>query len=183
MTKAEARQFYLEKRKALDDAYRDKLNQKLLDRIVSSDTFRKAGTIHIFLSMERTREPDTWKILALNKKFAVPRINSSGRLDHFYYEGLQQLKENRFGILEPVGGVAANIKEIDLVFVPLAAYDIDGNRVGYGKGYYDRFLKDVRSDCVKAGLSFFEPAEVFSDVEAHDVPLDLCFTSNKVYEF
>lgn len=183
MTKAEARVFYLEKRKALGDAERDTLNRKLLERIVSSDYFRKARTIHIFLSMERTREPDTWKILGLKKKFVVPRINSSGTLDHFYYEGLQQLKENGLGILEPIGGVAADIEAIDLIFVPLTAYDVEGNRVGYGKGYYDRFLKDVRPDCIKAGVSFFEPAEVFSDVEAHDVPLDLCFAPDKVYDF
>lgn len=183
MTKSEARKFYLEKRLALSDAERDELNLSIQKKVLESDYFREAETVHIFLSMERTREPDTWKLLDQKKKFIIPRINESGTLDHFYYEGLNQLKQNRFGILEPTHGVRASINKIDFVLAPLAAFDSEGNRVGYGKGYYDKFLKDCRPDCIIAGLSFFEAAQPFSDVEPHDVPLDVCFTPNWVYNF
>jgi|ERR1044071_2987041 5-formyltetrahydrofolate cyclo-ligase len=182
MTKAEARVFYLKKRQALSDAERDEFNRQIHKRILESTYFQEARTVHIFLSLERTQEPDTWKLLEQKKTFVIPRINSAGTLDNFYYEGLGQLKQSRFGILEPTDGIPANVSKIDFVFVPLAAYDVEGNRVGYGKGYYDKFLKDVRPDCIKAGLSFFEPAEKFSDVQAHDVPIDICFTPTALHD-
>lgn len=189
MTKAEARQFYLDKRKALNDAERDILNFQIYNRIFASGCLDLVKTVHIFLSIQRTQEPDTWQLVDKIRRelphirLVVPRINASGSLDHFYFEGLHQLKQSNFGILEPTQGIPASLSKIDFVFVPLVACDIEGNRVGYGKGYYDRFLKDCRPDCVKAGLSFFEPAETFSDVAAHDVPLDFCFTPGEVYKF
>lgn len=182
MTKSEAREFYLKKRQALSDAEREELNRQIHKRVLESDYFKSAETVHIFLSLQRTQEPDTWQFLEQKKTFIVPKINNAGALDHFYYEGLRQLKQSRFGILEPTHGIPANVSKIDFVFVPLAAYDVEGNRVGYGKGYYDKFLKDVRPDCIKAGLSFFEPAERFSDVESHDVPLDICFTPTALHD-
>jgi 5-formyltetrahydrofolate cyclo-ligase len=188
MTKAEARQFYLEQRKALSDAERDILNFRIYNRVFASGCLDLLHTVHIFLSMQRRNEPDTWNLIDKirrelpNIRLVIPRINASGTLEHYYFEGLHQLKQSRFGILEPTQGIPANIIKIDFVFVPLAAYDIEGNRVGYGKGYYDRFLKECRPDCVKAGLSFFEPAEKFSDVEAHDVPLDICFTPTALHD-
>jgi len=189
MTKAEARQEYLQKRQSLSDGQRDIFNLQIYNRFFASGYIDLVHTLHIFLSMERTREPDTWQMIDRirrempNIRLVVPRINDEGRLDHFYFEGLHQLRQNRSGILEPTQGIPASVNKIDFVLVPLAAVDADGNRVGYGKGFYDKFLKDCRPDCVKAGLSFFEPAERFSDVEDHDVPLDMCFTPNEVYNF
>lgn len=189
MTKAEARQEYLKRRLALNDAGRDILNLQIYNRFFAAGYLDQVKTVHIFLSMERTREPDTWQILdRIRREFphvrlVVPRMNEGYTLDHFYFEGLHQLKQNEFGILEPSGGIPANVNKIDFVFVPLAAFDEEGNRVGYGKGYYDKFLSTCRPDCLKAGLSFFEAVDYFSDVEEHDVPLDVCFTPAKVYRF
>jgi 5-formyltetrahydrofolate cyclo-ligase len=186
MTKNEAREEYLKKRQALSDAEISERNDKISRRIFESGCLDAVETIHIFLSLRRTNEPDTWHLidkLKHTKKLVIPRINTSGTLDHFYFEGMHQLKQSRFGILEPTHGIPASVNKIDFVFVPLAAIDVEGNRVGYGKGYYDRFLKECRQDCVKAGLSFFEPAERFSDVESHDVPLDLCFTPDKTHRY
>ena len=189
MTKKEARKEFLAKRKALNDAERDILNLQIYNRLFASDFLEMIHTVHIFLSMERTREPDTWQIIdkirreAPGIRLVVPKINENGTLDHIYFEGLHQLKLNEWGILEPSQGIPASINKIDFVFVPLAAFDVEGNRVGYGKGHYDRFLKDCRPDCTKAGLSFFKAAEKFSDVEEHDIPLDVCFTPERVYNF
>lgn len=73
--------------------------------------------------------------------------------------------------------------KIDVVFVPLLAYDNKGNRVGYGKGFYDHFLSECREDVVKIGLSFFEPEEAIEDVSATDIRLDYCVTPMTVYNF
>ncbi len=99
------------------------------------------------------------------------------------YDGSARLETNRWGIPEPLDGKTVPPLAIDLVFVPLLAFDLKGHRVGHGKGYYDRFLKLCRVDCIKAGLSFFEPVDAISDPDEHDVRLDLCITPYMTYEF
>lgn len=94
-----------------------------------------------------------------------------------------RLEPNRWGIPEPVAGRVISPEDIDMVMVPLLAFDLKGHRVGHGKGYYDRFLEICRRDCLKVGLSFFEPVDAIGDADAHDVRLDLCITPSKVYEF
>jgi len=90
---------------------------------------------------------------------------------------------NRFGIEEPVDGIHMFPAEIDLVIVPLLTFDRKGNRVGYGKGYYDRFLKQCRKDCLKIGFSYFEPINHIDDVNKHDIKLDYCITPETIYQF
>jgi 5-formyltetrahydrofolate cyclo-ligase len=92
-------------------------------------------------------------------------------------------KENVYGIEEPSEGKKINATDIDLVIVPLLAFDLKGYRVGYGKGYYDRFLKQCRKNTIKAGFSFFEPERLIDDIDHHDIPLDVCFTPEKTYSF
>jgi 5-formyltetrahydrofolate cyclo-ligase len=70
-----------------------------------------------------------------------------------------------------------------MVIVPLLAFDKQGNRLGYGKGFYDRFLSDCRPDVIKAGTSYFEPEERFEELDQYDVPLDLCITPNNIWKF
>ncbi|MEI9918858.1 MAG: 5-formyltetrahydrofolate cyclo-ligase [Bacteroidota bacterium] len=183
MTKAEARKLYLQKRTVLVGAH--EMSLRIHKNILASGYLKSAKTVHIF--MATMEEPDTWELIkdlrSRKKKIVIPRVNNSGTLDHFYYKNFEQLTEGAFGILEPTDGIPAKVEDIDLVFVPLVAFDKEGNRVGYGKGFYDRFLKNCRPDCVKAGLSFFPPADVFDDVEDHDIPLDVCFTPNNLYTF
>lgn len=189
MTKSEARKVYLKKRQALTDGQRDIFNLNIYHRIFASGYLDLVHTLHVFLSMERTQEPDTWQLIDRIRRempgirLVLPRIKDNGLLDHIYFEGLHQLKENALGILEPQQGVPAPVNKIDMVIIPLVAVDVEGNRVGYGKGFYDRFLKECRPDCKKIGLSFFAPTEKFSDVESHDVPLDMCFTPDGVIVF
>jgi len=90
---------------------------------------------------------------------------------------------NRHGIDEPVNGIPALAEEIDLLVVPLLAFDIQGYRVGYGKGYYDRFLKECKKDAVKVGFSFFDPENAIDDIHGYDVQLDHCITPGKIYNF
>ena len=70
-----------------------------------------------------------------------------------------------------------------MVFVPLLALDKKGHRVGYGKGFYDAFLKDCKPDVIKIGLSFFEAEDIVDDVFKSDVKLDYCVKPENVYEF
>lgn len=90
---------------------------------------------------------------------------------------------SKFGVAEPVDGVDMFPEEIDLVIVPLLAFDNNGYRVGYGKGYYDRFLKECREDALKIGFSYFAPVDMIDDIHAFDVKLDYCITPETIYKF
>ena len=94
-----------------------------------------------------------------------------------------EYKENEFAIPEPVVGELLPPEEIDAVFVPLLAFDKKGFRVGYGKGFYDRFLTCCREDILKIGFSYFDPVDSIEDMNEFDVPLNVCITPNKLYEF
>jgi 5-formyltetrahydrofolate cyclo-ligase len=65
----------------------------------------------------------------------------------------------------------------------LLAFDVKGNRVGYGKGYFDKYLKECREDCIKVGLSYYEPLDSIDDANEFDVPLDFCITPQRTYVF
>jgi 5-formyltetrahydrofolate cyclo-ligase len=90
---------------------------------------------------------------------------------------------NAFGIPEPKGGSEISPERIDLVIVPLLCFDKSGNRVGYGKGYYDRFLKKCRKDCIKIGFSYFSPIVSIDDTNEFDIPLDYGISPDAIHEF
>src|SRR5690606_28389472 len=93
--------------------------------------------------------------------------------------------KNRYGTPEPAGAEAIIIPpvDIDLVIVPLFCFDKKGYRVGYGKGFYDKFLQDTRADVIKVGLSYYDPIDKIQDLNEFDVPLDYCITPERMYEF
>lgn len=90
---------------------------------------------------------------------------------------------NEYEIEEPVDGIPIAGNTIGLVIVPLLAFDNNGNRIGYGKGYYDRFLAGCREECIKVGLSYFEPIDNIDDVNEHDIKLDYCITPGGIFAF
>ncbi len=120
--------------------------------------------------------------------FALPRIREIYQMDAVKVELngdhiISSATLNQYGISEPINGTIVEPMEIDLVFVPLLAFDENGYRVGYGKGYYDRFLSHCRQDVLKIGFSFFEAEPAIEDIDNYDVPLNLCITPLNVYEF
>jgi 5-formyltetrahydrofolate cyclo-ligase len=91
--------------------------------------------------------------------------------------------KNKYNILEPIGNNMVAPEILDLIFVPLLAFDKRGYRVGYGKGYYDRYLARCRKDVTTIGFSFFEPVDAIDDIGEFDVPLRYCITPSTIYEF
>lgn len=94
-----------------------------------------------------------------------------------------KLIENKYNIPEPVSDEIIDPQLIDVIFVPLLAFDNKGYRVGYGKGFYDRYLPGCAQDVVKIGFSYFEALDAIEDVNEYDVPLNYCITPMRVYEF
>ena len=90
---------------------------------------------------------------------------------------------NKFGIDEPIDGIDMIPSEIDMFIVPLLCFDKKGNRVGYGKGCYDRFLKQCRRDCIKIGFSYFDAIEKIDDINQFDIKLDYCITPSRIFTF
>ncbi len=187
--KKEIREHFLNKRFDLAKPEFDLLNQNLCASFFSSVELFDILTFHTFLPLKKKREPNTWQIIARLKKdfsqirIAIPKMNADNELVHFYFESRDQIKENKWGIPEPQFGEPTPIDKIDLVIVPLLAFDNEGNRVGYGKGFYDRFLTQCRPDCKKIGLSLFDPVNEISDANHRDVKLTHCVTPDRFYSF
>ena len=115
---------------------------------------------------------------------AVPRIDeSSETFDAVELQHGDPLQTNHLGIPEPTGATVINPQEIDVAIVPLLAYDTKGFRVGFGKGYFDKFLAHCNADIIKIGLSHFEPEEPIGDISTFDIPLNFCITPHKIFSF
>ena len=144
---------------------------------------------HIFLTSKKKKELNTRFILDIlvkkNKSVVVPKMIDKNSLEHVLLTKKTVLKENSFGILEPFSQNDKIVEPsiLDVVIIPLIIFDLNGNRVGYGKGYYDRFLKTCRKDIIKIGISFFEPVDSIIDVSKNDVSLDYAITSNSIFNF
>ncbi len=142
---------------------------------------------HIFLPIEKKLEIDTQGIISIllgfDKNIIVPKISSPTNLEHYLLTDNTKFITNSLGVPEPLDGITVNPKKIDVVFIPLLAFDEKGNRIGYGKGYYDRFLNQCRPNVIKIGLSIFEAEPEIDDVIPTDIPLDYCVTATKTYSF
>jgi 5-formyltetrahydrofolate cyclo-ligase len=177
MTKAELRKAYLTKRNLLSTAECLAFSHRLCENFFAHIDLSFVKVLHIYLPIEKNREPDTRLIIdRIRREFphiqlAVPRITKSGELENFFFEGFHQLKTNSWGIPEPQGGKSVNAADVDLVIVPLLTVDLNGNRVGYGKGFYDKFLSLCKPSCRRVGLSFFKPVETIEDLYTYDIPL------------
>jgi 5-formyltetrahydrofolate cyclo-ligase len=104
-------------------------------------------------------------------------------MSHFLLTDNTKIKKNEYNIPEPISGLPVPTEMIDVVFVPLLAYDKQGNRVGYGKGFYDKFLSQCKPDVIKIGLSFFDAEEQIDDILETDVKLNFCVIPNNTYLF
>jgi 5-formyltetrahydrofolate cyclo-ligase len=190
MTKASLRKEFLQKRLSLSEAEYAQLNFQLYQNFFSSIDISFIKVLHTFLPLQKNKEPDTWIIIdRIRREFphirlSLPRIEqATGTLENIFFEGLHQLEKNAWGIAEPKQGVATSSEQIDMVLVPLLACDTRGQRVGYGKGFYDKFLASCRPDCITVGISFFEPVEPIEDVNVFDVPLQYCLTPTTLHRF
>ncbi|SFD07948.1 5-formyltetrahydrofolate cyclo-ligase [Spirosoma endophyticum] len=196
MIKATIRQQFLAQRRALSidevSVRSQLLTQHFFEFLKASRLASESGVIHAFLPIIRQNEVDTWPIIwgiwenFSHLQVAVPVTNASTHtLSHYLLSPATLLVENRWGIPEPIPTDTQPLSsdEFSLILVPLLIFDQQGHRVGYGGGFYDRFLAECRPDCLKIGVSLFEPIECIDDVEPTDIRLDACITPWKTYRF
>lgn len=189
MTKLELRNIYKEKRKELSIHAIEKFNDLILINFQKSE-LPFINCVHTYLPSLKLAEPDTAKIIRYLEfknpllKIAIPKIDiHTAKMIHYHFDEEIEMITNAYGIDEPKDGELISEKEIDLVLIPLLAFDKKGYRVGYGKGYYDRFLSHCNPLVIKAGLSFFEPLDEIEDINGFDIPLNFCVTPQKLYIF
>ncbi len=143
---------------------------------------------HLFLTISEKKEIDTDPILHIlqgkDKNIVLSKADfTTGTLSNYLLTDSTVIKKNTWGIPEPLDGIEIPALKIDVVFVPLLAFDYSGHRVGYGKGFYDIFLAGCNKDVIKIGLSLFEAEDKIPEILISDVPLDYCVTPQKTYEF
>jgi 5-formyltetrahydrofolate cyclo-ligase len=141
---------------------------------------------HLFLTIEEQKEVDTSFILQIlagkDKEIVVAKSDfQTLEMQHFLLTDATKLKKNQYNIPEPIDGIEVPVFKIDVVFVPLLAYDKHKNRVGYGKGFYDAFLAKCKPETIKIGVSFFEPEEAIETISSQDIQLDYCVTPTICY--
>jgi len=195
-TKAELRRSALARRLALDAGEVAHRSDKLRENLFRQFPVKQWQWLHLFLPLEKRNEPNTWDVVrwvwgeALPLRLATPVVQPDGiSLKHYQLTPDAQLTRNRWGIDEPVPSpiTAPEVfpAMLDAVLVPLLAVDHTGQRVGYGGGFYDRFLAQCRQGTQFIGLNLLdeEPIRRIADVLPTDVPLTACITPSKVWRF
>ncbi|HRO74866.1 MAG TPA: 5-formyltetrahydrofolate cyclo-ligase [Crocinitomicaceae bacterium] len=187
MQKQALRTLYTAKRNELSQDTIHRLSQEITTQVFQNFDIR-SKTVSLFLTINTKKEIQTefllTKLLAQNNAISVSKSDfTTNNLQHYLYEGNEQLEISKFGIPEPTYGQEITSEKLDFVFVPLLCVDEKGYRVGYGKGFYDRFLSACRKDCVFIGLSFFEPIATIEDRHENDVPLHFVVTPTNVFRF
>ena len=185
MNKIEARKKYLDLRKKLD-------NVQIISKSISISNNLQDLPIwehnfyHIYLPIKEKNEVDTMPIINIlnnkKKKVLIPKSDfNNTTMKSFLLNDNTVLKKNKYGITEPIKNKEF-LGRIDVIFIPLVAYDLIGNRVGYGKGFYDKFLRNQNNKKLRVGLSFFNPEKRIK-IDEHDENLDFCVTPNRIFSF
>jgi 5-formyltetrahydrofolate cyclo-ligase len=184
--KLNIRQVYITQRKGLTTVQIHTNSREIGEQLFKHFDFQ-GKRISCFLSIPQQHEVDTTHItkkLANHNEIFVPVSDfNSHTMQHWKLLPEDQLEANRYGIPEPKLRVhEANPKSIDVVIVPLLICDVNGHRLGYGKGFYDRFLSECRADVLKIGLNYFEPISQIP-AEDTDIPLDFLITPTTCHAF
>lgn len=159
----------------------------IADRLIQSFNFEDKK-VHVFLPIFSQKEINTWltvdRLMSIGQVIVSRADFDSYEMTHVKLTNDVAIETNSYGIPEPIGGEVVLPKAIDVVLVPLLAFDKKGYRTGYGKGFYDRFLNELNPNAIKIGLSFFEvEEEEITDVNDFDVLLNYCVTPNILYTF
>ena len=183
--KEQIRKQFLSGRKNLDAGQREMFSKKILTHLVEWEIYQQSETVHCFKTIPENGEVETAAMIERlktdQKRVVLPKsVPETKQLEHYIFDSETQLEINALGIQEPAGGEQIGPDELDLILVPMVAADLRKNRLGYGLGYYDRFL--AKTDAVKAGLLF--ACCMYDGIlptDEHDVRLDYLITEKGVF--
>lgn len=177
LDKKELRRYMIKKRLNLDEKDYHQRSDLIINRLKNNEFFKKAKNIGIYFSYRHEVETISLiKEIISEKNIYAPKIHGRD-MNFIKITNLSNLVKNQYGILEPIGNEIVNKKQLDLLIVPLVAYDKDYNRLGYGGGYYDRFLMDYQGQTIGLAFSFQKVQHLA--IEDYDLPLDMIITDEK----
>jgi len=183
--KRDLRQLFRNKRSKLCSQELSEASIRIFNHIVT-DKLIEGNLVMLYMSSQNLQELPTGTLFSLSDNYdiCVPKVvRKGGVMEAVMWDKNIATNTNAWGIKEPLSSAYIPPENIDTVVVPLLCFDNAGHRVGFGKGYYDRFLKRCSKNVKTIGLSYFNPVDKISDVEATDVPLDVVVTPQKVYRF
>lgn len=191
MLKKEIRSIYKQKRQNLSETEWRLKSRAITEKLWQWEKLEKIKFLHLFLPIQKQKEPNLWDFIhrIWQEKPQVTLLISRTHihdytLSHYIFTAHTFLQENAWGVPEPISAQPfENLSEIDMILIPLLAFDEKGYRVGYGKGFYDKFLAQC-PQALKVGISLFDVLdEPISDIDDFDVPLDFCITPQAIYDF
>jgi 5-formyltetrahydrofolate cyclo-ligase len=189
MTKQELRKIYKAKRGGIHPKERLRMDNLLLLRFQQFN-YASVRNLLAYWPISTQAEPNTHlfsrylRHIVPGLTIAYPVVDSiSIQMSALQINEDTIYQTNQWGITEPKEGAVLTPEQVDLIFIPLLIFDKQGYRVGYGKGFYDRYLPNCRKDVVKIGFSYFDPIDEITDRGQFDVPLTYCITPQQTYEF
>ena len=188
LKKDNIRKEYAKKRQELSSLQFQEASSQLIQNTIELIKKNHPECIHCFLPIQSKDEINTAMIIQYcwenNIHVVVPVSNfDDGTLKTAEFKPYTKTKLTKHNIPEPIDPVWTKNDAIDLVITPLLAFDLKGYRVGYGKGFYDRFFASLSRETKKVGISLFGPCEAIKNINEHDIPLTHCVTPNKVFTF
>lgn len=182
-SKEDIRKHLRSKRKRISESDFLRKSEDIIRALRQQEEYRSARTVHCYVSMNRRREVNTHPLikamLTNTKQVVVPVTDFQDQaLQHIKLESFDHLEANKWGVLEPRNGKECDLSELDLVIVPMVGGDEQGHRIGYGGGFYDRFLEGI--DCSTIGLCFEQNIVPELPAESFDVPLDKIITEERI---
>lgn len=180
--KAHLKESILEKRNSLPQKEIMGKSYEIKNELFNLEQYKKSRTVMFFVSFSsEVHTHEMIKASLRNKTVVVPKVMNNEIEPSLIMDFDNLVPSGKFGILEPIEAMKIAYKNIDIVLVPGIAFDKEGHRIGYGFGYYDKFLKKVPK-AVKIGLCFdFQVVEKIPH-EEHDVPVDMIVTEKKVID-
>ena len=183
--KRDLRELFLNKRSKLSSQELSETSIRIFEQI-RTDKLIEGNLVMLYMSSQNHQELPTDTLFSLSDHYnvCVPKaINKNGVMEAVMWNKNMPTNTNEWGIKEPLSDAYITPEKIDTVVVPLLCFDRAGNRVGFGKGYYDRFLERCSKEVKTIGLSYFEPVDKITDVETTDIPLDVVVTPKNIYRF
>ena len=178
MTKKELREIYKQQRTRLTEKERLRLNDLLLIQFQRLEIPYDVNILLSYWPLDLHAEINTF-LMTDFLQFRMPELQIAYPVADFTNNSMEAVlvnddtdyTKNKYGIAEPVNGTVIDTAALDMIFVPLLAFDTNGYRLGYGKGFYDRFLPACREEAIRIGFSYFEPIAPIEDINQFDVPL------------
>jgi 5-formyltetrahydrofolate cyclo-ligase len=188
-TKEAIRKRVLEKRRMVPEVEKKYKSEIIIERLFMQEGYKKSKFVMCYVDFDGEVETRDFilRCIADGKRLAVPMVTKdvSGTrivIASEVFDPGKDLEKGCFGIHEPKKGAVREINpcEIDLVTVPGVAFDFNKNRIGYGAGLYDRFLKKTANTCFKAGIAF--EFQIYENIPAgiYDIPMDIIITEGRL---